>query len=143
MQPVTGPQLVPDRRFEAAIDLPRRATVRADVQPLAREMRLQRPLPGNTITAGGAGEHDLPHLRRGPLRPLQLQLERELEHPGRRAQPNTTRLRHESVEPATTIRPDPLIQRAARNPDRPTIRADVIALSERADQPTTLPPGQA
>ena len=126
MQPVPGPQLVADRGLETAIDLPGRAAVRADVEPLAREMPLQRPQPRHGPVA--RGEHDLPHLRRGPLRPLPLQPERQLEHPGRRMRKHNARLGNERVEPAQTVRADPLIQRAARDPDQSPVRADMLQL---------------
>ena len=128
MQAVPGPQLVARAGFEAAIDLPRRPSVRANVQPLAREMRLQRPQPRHMVTLAGGGEHDLPDLRRGPLRPLPLQLERQLEHPGRRAQRDNARLGNERLEPTMAIRADPLIQRAARDPDQPPVRPDMLTL---------------
>ena len=45
VQPVPGPQLVALGGLEATIDLSRPAAVRADIQPLARKVRLQRPQP--------------------------------------------------------------------------------------------------
>jgi hypothetical protein len=72
VQTVPGPQLVAHPGFEAAIDLARRPAVRADVQSLAGEVGLHRPQPRHMVTLAGGGEHDLPHLRRGPLRPLTL-----------------------------------------------------------------------
>ncbi len=102
------------RRFEAAIDLPRRAAVRADVQPRAREMGLQRPQPRH-MSFRQRGEHDLVDLCRGPLRPLLLQRERQLKHPGRRATEQreaagrALRTRrddtHGSIDPACRARP--------------------------------------
>ena len=73
VQPVPGPQLVALGGLEATIDLSRPAAVRADIQPLARKVRLQRPQP-RQLTHRDGGEHDLPDLRRGPLRPLPLQV---------------------------------------------------------------------
>ena len=56
MEPVPRPQLIPRRRLETTVDLPDRAAVPADVEPLPREMRLQRPQPQHllTITRGRA-----------------------------------------------------------------------------------------
>jgi hypothetical protein len=139
VQPVAGPQLVPHGGFEATVDLPLRAAVRADVQPLPRQVRLQRPQPRHLLhAAGGGGEHDLSDLRRGPLRPLPLQLERELQHPGRRARHHNPRRRDERVEPAQAIRANPPIQRAARNPNQPAVRPDMLPAGERPDQPAAL-----
>ena len=104
--------------LEAAIDLPRRSTVRADVEPLPGEMRLQRPQP-RSATAGG--EHDLPDLRRGPLPPLALERERELELEklGRCARHDNARLGNERLEPTMTVRAQPPVQRAPRDSDEP------------------------
>ena len=135
VQAVAGPQLVTTRRFEAAIDLPRRAAVRADVQPLAREMRLQRPQPRS---ASAGGEHDLPHLRRRALRPLPLELERQLQQLGARARRHHPRPRDQRLKPAAAIVTDPLIQRAARDPQRPPVGPDMLTLAQRADQPAAL-----
>ena len=66
--------------LEATIDLSGRAAVRADVQPLrARGASATSATPA--LAHRRAGEHDLPDLRRGPLRPLPLQRERQLQHP--------------------------------------------------------------
>ncbi len=43
VQSIPRPQLVAHTGFEAAIDLPRRAAISPDVQPGARQVRLQRP----------------------------------------------------------------------------------------------------
>ena len=135
MEPIPGPQVVTHRGLEPAVDLVRGTAVRADVQPRPGQMGLQRADRWWTLTRR---EHDLMHLRRGPLRPLPLQSERELQHPGRRARHHDPRLGHQRLKPVLTVRADPVIQRRATNPNKSPVRAEMLSLSKRADQPAPL-----
>jgi hypothetical protein len=136
VQAVPGPQLVGHGR-EATIGLPGGAAARANVEPVPGEMRLQRSQPRHrSIT--GAGKHDLPDLRRGPLRPLELEPERRLKNPRRRARRHHTRLGDQRCKPTPAIGSDPLNQRPARHSDQPTTGANVLPSSEQADEPAAL-----
>jgi hypothetical protein len=80
----------------------------------------------------------LPDLRRGPLRPLMLEIERQLEHLARRPRRDHPRPRDQRLKPAMAIRPDPSVKRRATDPDQPAIGRDVLLLGQSADQPAAL-----
>ena len=98
-------------------------------------MRLQRP---QARSGPAGGEHDLADLRRGPLRPLALQRERQLQRLGRRARRDHPRPGNERFEPAPAVVADPAVKRPARDSDQPAVRADMLTLAQRADQPAAL-----
>ena len=138
VQPVPGPQLVARRRPRSGHrPSPVSGRPRGRSTPARAKMRLQRPQPRHAAPSPAASMISL-DLRRGPLRPLPLQRERQLQHLGRRARRNHPRPGNQRFEPAAAIRADPVIQRAARDPDQPPVRPDMLPLGQRADQPAAL-----
>jgi hypothetical protein len=95
--------------------------------------------PRHQIHVARGSEHDLPDLRRGPLRTLTLERERQLQRLRRRARRDHPRLENKRLEPAVAIRADPPIQRGASDPDDRAVRADMLTLTQGADQPAALP----
>jgi hypothetical protein len=84
------------------------------------------------------GNHDLMHLRRGPLRPLALEPERQLDDPGRRARHHDPRARAQRLKPARTVCANPVSHRRATDPDKPPAWAELLTADKQADQPASV-----
>ena len=134
MQGVPGPQLVAGLGLEAA--------QRARDQPT-----LPRQPSGNEVTLDRARrrraalrlDEDPVDLRRRARRLLASQRDRQLQQPLRRPVRNAPRRRHQRVEPALPIRPDPAIQRVARHAHPAPVGPEMLPGRQRADQRSALP----